>query len=246
MMVVSGTGRSGTSLWMQVLAAAGFTPVGEAMPDRYRTLEGLNPEGFFESTLSAGVNFSTNPDPRTGALLRPEESRRLAVKIFSFGLRRTERAFLDRVLLTVRSWRGFGPSFARLAALDGGPMLRPDGRPVDPALWWFTELSATLDDARRRGYPLRVVPFEATLADPEAVVGAALRWLEQPCDVPAGVAAVRPDLTSPAEDPRGDLPPAWTETLDAFYENLAIGAPYSASLAAKVAALQRELREAQR
>ena len=70
MIVVSGTGRSGTSMWMQVLAQAGLPILGEAFPGGWKELFGdANPRGFFESTLVSGINFTTNPDPVSGVLL---------------------------------------------------------------------------------------------------------------------------------------------------------------------------------
>lgn len=244
MIIVSGTGRSGTSLWMQILEAAGLPVLGEAFPERYAPeLAAANGRGFHETCLVNGVNFTTNPHPLTGAYLDPAQTRDWAVKVLSFGLRRTERTYLDRVLLTVRDWRSFGPSLERLMALDG---VKPDtNTPTpDPALYWFAEVHACVQDAWRRGYPLRTVSFERTLSAPTKVIPDVLSWLELPVDVEAGVAVVEPKLSTAPEDPRLDLPEHWTQTFDALYAHLAEGKPWGVPLSRRCAALAQEISRA--
>ena len=74
MIIVTGTKRSGTSMWMQILIAAGFPHIGEAFPMRWeQTIKAANPDGFFESHLRRGVFYKTNPHPKTGAYLFPEQ-----------------------------------------------------------------------------------------------------------------------------------------------------------------------------
>ena len=52
MMIVTGTKRSGTSMWMQILIGAGYPIIGEAFPMRWEhTIKAANPEGFYESHL---------------------------------------------------------------------------------------------------------------------------------------------------------------------------------------------------
>ena len=98
MIVVSGTKRSGTSMWMQVLRAAGFQPLGRAFPgDWGQTIADANPDGFYESRFRSGIFHATNPLPETGAYIHPDASRNAVVKIFPFGVRKTHRAFLDRL-----------------------------------------------------------------------------------------------------------------------------------------------------
>ncbi len=68
MIVVTGTKRSGTSMWMQILVNGGFPYIGEAFPrDWGSKIRDANPEGFYESALAGGVWWRTNPSPRTGA-----------------------------------------------------------------------------------------------------------------------------------------------------------------------------------
>src|SRR5688500_18403904 len=108
MIIVTGTKRSGTSMWMQILRAAGFPTLGEAFPrDWARTIRQANPEGFYESPLRTGIYYATNPNPRTGAYLFPQSTRRTAVKVFVPGLVRSDMAFVDRVIATMRNPREY-------------------------------------------------------------------------------------------------------------------------------------------
>ena len=75
MIIVTGTKRSGTSMWMQLLTAAGFPPIGDAFPRNWETtLKDANPGGFWESELRRGIYYETNPDPKTGTYLFPEQT----------------------------------------------------------------------------------------------------------------------------------------------------------------------------
>ena len=56
MIIVTGTKRSGTSMWMQILVNGGFPYIGEAFPkDWGLVIKDANPEGFYESTLAGGI-----------------------------------------------------------------------------------------------------------------------------------------------------------------------------------------------
>src|SRR5262245_9470064 len=108
MVVVTGTKRSGTSMWMQVLLAAGFPTLGKAFPGRWeQTIADANPGGFYEGVYRRGINFTTNPHPRSGVYLAPKATRMHAVKVFVPGLRRSDLAYLDRVIVTARPIRQY-------------------------------------------------------------------------------------------------------------------------------------------
>ena len=72
MIFVSGTKRSGTSMWMQVLQAAGLPILGKAFPRNWGTgpLRDANPDGFYETLLRNGIYFATNPHPPLERLAR--------------------------------------------------------------------------------------------------------------------------------------------------------------------------------
>ena len=106
MIIVTGTKRSGTSMWMQILRDGGIELIGEAFPKKWdQTIREANPHGFYESPLRRGINFTTNPHPQTGAYLAPEPTRNHAVKVFAPGLVRSDLAYIDRVVVTMRPWR---------------------------------------------------------------------------------------------------------------------------------------------
>ena len=105
-------------MWMQILAAAGIEVIGERRPQHWSEhLTAANPDGFYESELVAGIYFRTNPHPISGAFLFPDQTMHHAVKVFIPGLIRTDLAFIDRVIATMRPWRAFARSRARLQAL---------------------------------------------------------------------------------------------------------------------------------
>ena len=56
MIIVTGTKRSGTSMWMQLLHAGGVQIVGEAFSrDWADTIRDANPNGFSESPYRRGI-----------------------------------------------------------------------------------------------------------------------------------------------------------------------------------------------
>src|SRR5687767_12378620 len=119
MIIVTGTKRSGTSMWMQILQAAGYPLLGEAFPrDWGETIRDANRQGFYESPLRLGIYYATNPSPRTGAYLAPEETRRVAVKVFASGLVKTDLVYIDRVLASIRPFREYRQSLERLYAME--------------------------------------------------------------------------------------------------------------------------------
>src|SRR5690606_3556008 len=115
MIIVTGTKRSGTSMWMQILKASGLQLLGDAFPGRWgETIREANPDGFYESVYRRGINFQTNPHPQTGEYLHHDQTRDVAVKGFVPGLVRSDMAFITKVLATMRPWREYHHSVARL------------------------------------------------------------------------------------------------------------------------------------
>jgi hypothetical protein len=205
-------------MWMQIMAAAGCTVVGEAFPmDWEERIKATNPRGFFETTLRLGINFTTNPDPHTGACIRPESSGDWVTKVMTVGVRRTERVYLDRVLVSVRRWSDYVASIQRMFVMDKGPEAdTPMPSAERHALWWFLEHQATIMDAEQRGYPLRLVSYEQTLAQPAQIVPEVLDWLGAGGDPQSAVAAVDPGLRTQHASAKLalDLPARWTDAFD--------------------------------
>ncbi|EDM78934.1 hypothetical protein PPSIR1_03658 [Plesiocystis pacifica SIR-1] len=204
MLIVTGTKRSGTSMWMQILIAAGFPPFGEAFPSNWgETLRGANPAGFYESLLRQGIYWRTNPHPRTGAYFFPEQVERHVVKVFIPGLVRSDRAYIGRVVATVRAWREYVHSLERLYAMEDEARLEQKPEAPRPAripsgLEWWSENFALVRDIAIRRYPIHVQSYDGLLADPAKVIHSTLRWIGDaevgPQQAEAAVAVVEPKL----------------------------------------------------
>jgi hypothetical protein len=188
MILVTGSKRSGTSLWMQVLIKAGLPHLGSAFPrDWEERISEANPQGFYESKLRGGINYKTNPHPETGAYLHPEQTRKLVVKVFVPGLVRTDHAFLHRVVATIRPWREYVASLRRLRELEreawNWSELKEPPKFLAPEAEWFAEQFQLLRDLVVRQYSYHLVSHGNLLADPEDTIGRVLTYLDHPADV---------------------------------------------------------------
>lgn len=234
MIIVAGTKRSGTSMWMQLLAAAGFPPIGDAFPRNWgSTIKDANPAGFWESELRRGIFYATNPDPKSGAYLFPEQTRRHAVKVFIPGLIRTDRAFIDKVIATVRPWRQYVRSLGRLHEMEreahraqrrNDTETLPDPVYMSPVIEWWIENFSLVSDIVTRRYPFYMVAYDSVLADPDKTVRDVFEWLGDG-DVEAAIEQVEPALRTQGEDTDDettvedvDLEPELIEVFDALYE----------------------------
>jgi hypothetical protein len=183
MLIVTGTKRSGTSLWLRLLISAGFPAFGEAFPgDWEQRLKSANPDGFFESLLREGIYYATNPHPVTGDYFFPEQVEWHCVKVFIPGLVRSDRAYIGRVIATVREWREQTASLCRLHELEDRERARAEssaGPPVrmPPPLEWWSENFALVRDIAIRRYAVHVQSYDGLLADPERVVHEVIAWL---------------------------------------------------------------------
>jgi hypothetical protein len=208
MIIVTGTKRSGTSMWMQALAAAGLDVIGERFPrnwDRH-PIRAANPDGFYESELAAGIYFRTNPHPVTGVFLFPEQTAHHVVKVFIPGLIRTDLAFIDRVIATIRPWRAFARSRARMRGLllaDTGLDGAGHGPRLPAALEWWSENFMLIRDIATRRYAVHMVSYDSVVADPEGSIRAVLAWLGVG-DPARACAAVRRG-SPPVSDDEGEV-----------------------------------------
>lgn len=211
MIIVTGTKRSGTSMWMQLLEVAGLPPIGSAFPRNWeKTIRDANPAGFYESELRKGIYYATNPHPKSGVYLFPEQTRRHAVKVFIPGLIKTDRAFIDKVIATVRPWREYVRSLNRLYQMEkeakkGAREKSRIPEPVymPPALEWWTENFSLVSDIVTRRYPAYMLAYESVLTDPERTLAHVFEWLGEG-DVGAAVAKVEPALRTQTADSDGD------------------------------------------
>ncbi len=256
MILVTGTKRSGTSLWMQLLKAAEVPVLGVEFPSVWGTsIREANPGGFYESKLRSGIYYATNPDPVTGRFVPPRETRTHAAKVFIPGMVRTDLAYMNRVVCTIRHWRDYGPSMARLNDLEDRYFLGTKGAEFVEArrvrraqiprhIEWFMEYYELLRDVSVRRYPMRVVAYERLLAEPEPVLTSVFGWLGV-TNVEAAIPLVKPRKGGHGTGP---MPEGLTaERADAFehlwrvfYEEQPLTPEFIASLDAIHRALEEE------
>jgi len=256
--VVTGTKRSGTSMWMQVLGAAGLPVVGEAFPGHWGdSLRAANPRGFFESRFRRGIYYRSNPDPKTGAYLHPSVVKRHAVKVFIPGVVRSDIAFLQRVIATVRPWREAVASLEALhelerqwhinkasdeADLDKRLLrLAQSHADIPPAIEWWLETYDLVRDHSVRRYPLRWTALSIVRSTPEQAILPILEWLGMAdLDLEAAVAAVDPALarSAPAEV---EVDPSWAEVFDAVEQAAMEGPRLPVSLLHDMNRVNREV-----
>jgi hypothetical protein len=233
MIIVTGTKRSGTSMWMQLLKAAGFPPIGDAFPRNWETtIKDANPGGFWESELRRGIFYKTNPDPKTGTYLFPEQTERHAVKVFIPGLIKTDRAFIGKVVATVRPWRQYVRSVNRLYAIEREAQQAarkdPSNAPppavfMSPIVEWWVENFSLISDIVTRRYPFYMVAFDSVLDSPEETLRDMFRWLGDG-EVEAAIKEVAPALRTQDQEPEDEtsvddlgLQPEVIEVFDALY-----------------------------
>lgn len=227
MLIVTGTPRSGTSMWMQILVAAGFPAIGEPFSGEWRDLlRDANPDGFWESQLLGGIYYRTNPHPLTGAFLFPDQTVFHAVKVMVPGLVRSDLAFLDRVIGTVREWRQFAASRVRLqemseAALGLEPVDASLRQRLPPALEWWVDNFSLIRDVATRRYAAHVCSYQSLLDDPERSIDEVLRWLGRG-DRAAAIAAVRPHRRTQDEQvpTPPEIEPEVAEVFDELYDHI--------------------------
>ncbi|MCH9686917.1 MAG: hypothetical protein K0V04_36115 [Deltaproteobacteria bacterium] len=226
MIFVSGTKRSGTSMWMQVLQAAGLPVLGKAFPRNWGTgpLRDANPDGFYESLLRNGVYYRTNPHPQTGKYFLPEHVEGYAVKVFVPGVIRSERAYIEHLVANVREWREYEASINRLYEIEaetrsesreaGAEVEEPFNFP--PAYEWWMENFALVRDISLRRYPARLQTYDQVLSDPDNTIGAVLRAVGHG-DVEAGVAAVKPENRTQTRPSSNSVPDELAQVFDDLY-----------------------------
>lgn len=267
MILVTGTKRSGTSMWMQALQAAGVEVLGTAFPRVWEeSIKEANPRGFFESRLRNGIFYRTNPDPKTGAFLHPKTTRKVAVKVFIPGLVRSDMAFLHRVIGSVRPWRAYSHSLRRLYAMEDRWLVDTPDDPetgenrlerarkqraaVPPAVeWWFENYELIRDVATRR-YAFHIVSYDRMLDDPAATLSKVVPWLGVG-DADAAAAAVEPALRTQAADAAdppeaADLPAAAIRVFDDYYAAVHDRGALPKALITDMNALQKEMEAAWR
>ena len=210
MIVVTGCRRSGTSLWMQMLAAAELPIVGEAFSPELEPLAEANPKGFFES------------EHRYGATVDPAELRGQVVKMFVPGVVETDEDELERAILSIRPWREHVASTRTFETLEAGVLGMPVPQSMPPDLEWWFENYCLLGDFSERDYPMMVVAYDLVLEKPVETAERALTFLDADPVHAAKMAAVV-DVSLRHADPataESELPVFALETFDQLYERI--------------------------
>lgn len=210
MIVVTGCRRSGTSLWMQMLAAAELPIVGEPFGPQLETLKAANPRGFFES------------EHRNGVVGDPAELRGQVVKMFVPGVVETDEDELERVIFSIRPWREHVASTRAFETLEAEALGAEVPRAMPPELEWWFETYCLFGDFADRDYPMMIVAYDRVLSEPEATAERALTYLDQdPARAAAMAAVVDPALRR--ADPSAitsELPEEALATFDALYARI--------------------------
>src|ERR1019366_399018 len=103
---------------------------------------------------------------KTGAYFFPEQVEGHCVKVFIPGLVRTDRAFIGRVIASMREWREYEASLQRLHAMEdaerasaGGDDTAPPERMPAVLEWWAENFSLVRDISIRR-YPVHAHSYD--------------------------------------------------------------------------------------
>ena len=229
-------------MWMQILQAAGVPIFGEQFPSNWgnSALREANPQGFYESSFRRGINATTNPDPRTGQYVSPQDVASHAVKVFIRGLCRSDLAYIGCVIGTVREWRSYCDSREELNRLDSVGK----GAVLPAHLEWWVDNFSLIRDVVRRGYPCQLLAYEAVVESPSKFIPETLGWLGE-LDTDAAVATVNPSLHRQIGGVTPEcalgLSPAHIEVFDALYDRIYRTAPLEPDFVALLNQTNREL-----
>jgi hypothetical protein len=149
---------------------------------------------------------------------------------------RTDRAYIGRVVASVRDWREHSASLDKLYALDDDARakdgLGPTPRLPSPLEWW-TENYALLRDVATRRYAVHVQSYDALLAEPERVVRQVLGWLGHG-DPDRALAAVTIERRSVKKPEIGGVDQDVAAVFDQLYEAIDRGEALSRPLLGKL------------
>ncbi|MEM7159515.1 MAG: hypothetical protein AAF799_42140 [Myxococcota bacterium] len=241
MILVSGTKRSGTSMWMQVMQAAGIPILGKAFPRNWETgpLRDANPDGFYETLLRNGIYYRTNPHPQTGKYFLPEHVDGYAVKVFVPGVVRSERSYIDLLVANVREWREYEASIQRLYALEkegrekaaaAGTEMPPEPFNFPPAYEWWMENFALVRDISLRRYDFELQTYDQVLEEPERIMTRVFERIGSG-DVEAAIAAVKPENRTQADKLESDaVDTQLAKVFDDLYAAVAEGKGFGKTL----------------
>ena len=178
--VVAGLPRSGTSMAMQMLAAAGL----EAFVDEHRPPDPDNPRGYFEHEQATRLHRDASWIP---------QARGKAVKIVAHLLPFLPKGEEYRLIFMHRDMREVVASQKVMLARLG----RKGGELADARLMraYTSQLVRVQTWLRRRTeIPVLAVSYAEALADPAAAAARMAHFLGEPFDARAAAAAIEPSL----------------------------------------------------
>ncbi len=239
MIVITGTKRSGTSMWMQILQAGGIQVIGSPFGQNWeKTIKDANKRGFYESPLRRGIYYQTNPHPKTGTWLHPKATAKVGVKVFIPGVIRSDVIYLGRVIASVRPFRAYTASLRRLYEMEAasiaelreqeGKPARPPTPHLDATLEWWLENFLLIRDVVTRGYPARFVAYESVLSNPEGVLSEIFAWL-QAGDMEKAAEAVHPEDSTQKDAATPDIDHPCADVFDDYYDRVLSGRGFDES-----------------
>ena len=227
---------------MQILEQGGIQILGERFPANWKSfMEEANPKGFYESKLVQGINFQTNPDPKSGAWIPPHKVTDIGIKIFADGIVKTDFSYITNVIYTVREWRECEASRQRMEGIKlgapGAANLDENSEvwaklPVGFA-WWKANFSL-VKDMRTRRYPVAAFSYAALLEDPEKLIKSAFEWLGRG-DANAAANAVDRSLRTQKDVSLSNLGHDYVGIFDELYDALQANQMISPAFYAKLA-----------
>jgi hypothetical protein len=173
--------------------------------------------------------------------LHPDAVRGHVVKVFLPGLARTDLAFVEAVVFTLRDWRRQAASLGALERLERGLDPSVEMPWAAYALEWWLENVIGLRDVIARGYPTYLVSYDAVLDAPERVIPEVLGWLGRGEPAPA-IAAVERGLrrSAPIADPHA-LDPEAIAVFDALVGRVHRSEPLDEAFVAQIDATHQRL-----
>jgi Flp pilus assembly protein TadD len=178
--VVAGLPRAGTSMMMQMLAAAGLP----AYTDERRPPDSDNPRGYFEHEQATNLHRDASWVP---------EARGKTVKIVAHLLPYLPKGEQYRLIFMHRDMREVVSSQKAMLERLG----RKGGELAEARLMrtYTQQLVRVQTWLRRRAeIPVLAVSYAEALADPAAAAAKLARFLGEPFDTPAAAAAIEPSL----------------------------------------------------
>lgn len=243
MIIVTGAQRSGTSAWMQALQAGGFPIIGEDFNAVTGPAKAANVRGFYESKhLAGGVYWETNPTP-DGQYLDHRLTQHHALKLFFRGLIRTDMAYIDHVIWTVRPWREQELSLRRMfqmrhpteGFLPGTPY-----KPLPPGVHWFLSNWMILQNFAVRRFPIMLCPFDLLLKTPARPLSVVFEKIGAG-DADKARRVIAPTLRTYRGDAGANLDSPWADNFDWFYHALSEGDVHDPTFITDFARISKEI-----